>query len=101
YRVRLLCVSSAVKYHKFGNKYMISEKTLLEYFGELNGWKNAETLTEYANPAVTAWTESRSSVQRQKMNTAVEEAAMMRLLSLPADFLMVTARGNSPTGRII
>jgi hypothetical protein len=35
YRVRMLCIEGAVKYHKFGNKYMISEKELLTFFGEI------------------------------------------------------------------
>jgi len=34
YRVRMLCTQNTIKYHKFGNKYMISERALLEYFGE-------------------------------------------------------------------
>ena len=33
YRVRQLCRQGDIKYHLFGNKYMVSEKTLLEYFG--------------------------------------------------------------------
>ena len=34
YRVRLLCTQNIIKYHKFGNKYMIPESELLKYFGE-------------------------------------------------------------------
>jgi hypothetical protein len=34
YRVRLMCVRGEVKYHKFGNKYMVSERAILEHFGE-------------------------------------------------------------------
>ena len=34
YRVRLLCTQNIIKYHKFGNKYMIPERELLKYFGE-------------------------------------------------------------------
>jgi len=34
YRVRQLCTQNIIKYHKFGKKYMISERALLEYFGE-------------------------------------------------------------------
>jgi len=34
YRVRMLCINGQIKYHKFGNKYMISEKELLSFFGE-------------------------------------------------------------------
>ena len=34
YRVRMLCIAGDIKYHKFGNKYMISEKELLNFFGE-------------------------------------------------------------------
>jgi len=34
YRVRVLCVNGDIKYHKFGNKYMISEREILQYFGE-------------------------------------------------------------------
>jgi hypothetical protein len=34
YRVRLLCLAGDIEYHKFGNKYMISEKELLTFFGE-------------------------------------------------------------------
>ena len=33
YRVRQLCINNDIKYHKFGNKYMISEHELLKYFG--------------------------------------------------------------------
>ena len=35
YRVRMLCINGDVKHHKFGNKYMISEKELLSFFGEV------------------------------------------------------------------
>ena len=33
YRVRLMCIEGVIKYHRFGNKYMISERELLNYFG--------------------------------------------------------------------
>ncbi|MCL2223959.1 MAG: helix-turn-helix domain-containing protein [Defluviitaleaceae bacterium] len=36
YRVRQLCAEGIIKYHKFGNKYMIPERELLKYFGELS-----------------------------------------------------------------
>jgi hypothetical protein len=32
YRVRQLCLDGVVKFHKFGNKYMISEYEILKYF---------------------------------------------------------------------
>ena len=32
YRVRSLCRDNLIKYHKFGNKFMVSEKALLDYF---------------------------------------------------------------------
>lgn len=32
YRVRQMCITNTIKYHKFGNKYMVSEKSLLSYF---------------------------------------------------------------------
>jgi len=32
YRIRTMCLHGVIKYHKFGNKYMISEKELLKYF---------------------------------------------------------------------
>ena len=32
YRVKMLCTSGQIKYHRFGNKYMVSEKSVLEYF---------------------------------------------------------------------
>ena len=35
YRIRMLCINGDIKYHKFGNKYMISERELLKYFGEI------------------------------------------------------------------
>jgi len=34
YRIRLLCLEGIIKYHKFGNKYMVSERALLDYFSE-------------------------------------------------------------------
>ena len=34
YRVRLMCIDGVIKYHKFGNKYMVSERALLDFFGE-------------------------------------------------------------------
>ena len=34
YRVRIMCTQNIIKYHKFGNKYMIPERELLRYFGE-------------------------------------------------------------------
>ena len=33
YRVRQMCIAGEIKYHKFGNKYMISEAEILRYFG--------------------------------------------------------------------
>ena len=33
YRVRRMCIDGAIKYHKFGNKYMISEQEVLKHFG--------------------------------------------------------------------
>jgi excisionase family DNA binding protein len=33
YRVRQMCIEGNIKYHKFGNKYMISEREILNYFG--------------------------------------------------------------------
>jgi len=35
YRIRQLCTQGEIKYFKFGNKYMISEKELLTFFGEI------------------------------------------------------------------
>lgn len=35
YRVRMLCINGAIKYHRFGNKYMISEHEILKYFDEI------------------------------------------------------------------
>jgi len=32
YRVRSLCRENLIKFYKFGNKYMVSEKVILEYF---------------------------------------------------------------------
>ena len=32
YRVRQMCIEGSIKYHKFGNKYMISEHEILKYF---------------------------------------------------------------------
>jgi len=34
YRVRLMCLEGIIKFHKFGNKYMVSERELLNFFGE-------------------------------------------------------------------
>ena len=34
YRVRQLCINKDIKYHKFGNKYMVSEREILKYFNE-------------------------------------------------------------------
>ncbi len=34
YRVRMLCINKEIKFHKFGNKYRISEHEILTYFGE-------------------------------------------------------------------
>ena len=34
YRVRMLCINDKIKYHKFGNKYMVSERVILNFFGE-------------------------------------------------------------------
>ena len=33
YRVRQLVLQGDIKYHKFGNKYMIPEYEILKYFG--------------------------------------------------------------------
>jgi len=33
YRVRRLCIDGELKHYKFGNKYMVSEHELLNYFG--------------------------------------------------------------------
>ena len=35
YRVRMMCIKGKIKYHKFGNKYMISERKILKYFDEI------------------------------------------------------------------
>lgn len=35
YRVRMMCINGKIKYHKFGNKYMISEHEILKYFDEI------------------------------------------------------------------
>ena len=32
YRVRSLCRDNLIKFHKFGNKYMVSEKVITDYF---------------------------------------------------------------------
>ena len=32
YRIRMMCVQGEIKYHKFGNKYMISENELMKHF---------------------------------------------------------------------
>jgi len=32
YRVRSLCRDNLIKFHKFGNKYMVSEKVIMDYF---------------------------------------------------------------------
>jgi len=34
YRVRMLCIENLIKFHKFGNKYMVLERSLLDFFGE-------------------------------------------------------------------
>lgn len=34
YRIRMMCIDGKIKYHKFGNKYMISEREILGYFNE-------------------------------------------------------------------
>jgi len=34
YRVRMLCIAGEIKFHRFGNKYMVLEKELLSFFGE-------------------------------------------------------------------
>jgi hypothetical protein len=34
YRVRQLCTQGVIKFHKFGNKFMVSERELLKYFNE-------------------------------------------------------------------
>ena len=33
YRVRQLCINGDIKFHKFGNKYMVSEHEILKHFG--------------------------------------------------------------------
>ncbi len=33
YRLRQMCLDGIIQYHKFGNKYMISEDVILKYFG--------------------------------------------------------------------
>ena len=35
YRIKILCLSGNIAYHKFGNKYMVSEREVLSYFGEI------------------------------------------------------------------
>ncbi len=32
YRLRQMCMDGTILYHKFGNKYMISEQEVLKYF---------------------------------------------------------------------
>ena len=34
YRVKMLCLSGDIKYHKFGSKYMISEREIFRFFDE-------------------------------------------------------------------
>lgn len=34
YRVRMMCKNGKIKYYRFGNKYMISEREILKYFNE-------------------------------------------------------------------
>ena len=34
YRIKMLCISGDLKYHRFGKKYMVSEREILNYFGE-------------------------------------------------------------------
>ena len=34
YRIRIMCINGKIKYHRFGNKYMIPEHEILKYFGE-------------------------------------------------------------------
>ena len=35
YRVRQLCTEGKIKFHRFGNKYMVSERVIMDYlFGE-------------------------------------------------------------------
>jgi excisionase family DNA binding protein len=34
YRIRIMCINGEIKYHRFGNKYMIPEREILKYFGE-------------------------------------------------------------------
>jgi len=34
YRLRMLCISGKLRHHRFGNKYMVSEKAVLQYFSE-------------------------------------------------------------------
>ena len=33
YRIRRMCIAGNIKFHKFGNKYMISEHEILKHFG--------------------------------------------------------------------
>ena len=32
YRVRMMCINDEIKYHKFGNKYVVSEHEILKHF---------------------------------------------------------------------
>lgn len=34
YRLRKLCIDGQIKFYKFGNRYMISEREILRYFDE-------------------------------------------------------------------
>ena len=34
YRLRILCRENAIKFYMFGNKYMVSEKVVMEYFSD-------------------------------------------------------------------
>ena len=32
YRIRQMCLSNSIKYHRFGSKYMVSESEILKIF---------------------------------------------------------------------
>lgn len=36
YRIKMLCINGDIKHHRFGRKFMISEKSLLDYFNVPN-----------------------------------------------------------------
>ena len=33
YRLRRLCLDGEIRFHRFGNKYMVSDRVVFEYFG--------------------------------------------------------------------